>query len=134
MLKYHIYLRMTTIYHGLFLTFSDCHVWACEEMINICLHGSKIKSMCVFSFWKENFRKYWYGACDVQKKNDFLLYLDVLWRYFSRYGELSDAVVIMDRQTGRSRGFGFVTFRDPQCVDEVLHEGQHTIDGRQVNV
>ncbi|VDI12697.1 heterogeneous nuclear ribonucleoprotein 27C-like [Mytilus galloprovincialis] len=58
---------------------------------------------------------------------------DVLWRYFSRYGELSDAVVIMDRQTGRSRGFGFVTFRDPQCVDEVLHEGQHTIDGRQVN-
>ena len=37
----------------------------------------------------------------------------------------------MDRQTGRSRGFGFVTFRDPKCVDSVLR-GSHTIDGRQV--
>lgn len=58
---------------------------------------------------------------------------DVLWDYFSKYGKLTDAVVIMDRQTGRSRGFGFVTFQDPACVDEVLYEGQHTIDGRVVN-
>ena len=57
---------------------------------------------------------------------------DSLWNYFSQYGEVSDAVVIMDRQTGRSRGFGFVTFRDPRCVDSVLR-GSHTIDGRQVS-
>ncbi|XP_063440423.1 DAZ-associated protein 1-like [Mytilus trossulus] len=58
---------------------------------------------------------------------------DSLWNYFSHYGQLSDAVVIMDRQTGRSRGFGFVTFRDPKCVDEVLHQEQHEIDGRQIS-
>ncbi|XP_052060986.1 RNA-binding protein Musashi homolog 2-like [Mytilus californianus] len=58
---------------------------------------------------------------------------DSLWNYFTKFGQLSDAVVIMDRQTGKSRGFGFVTFRDPRCVDNVLNaEHQHEIDGRQV--
>ena len=31
-------------------------------------------------------------------------------QYFERYGELSDAVVMMDRTTNRSRGFGFCSF------------------------
>merc|ERR1711860_225522 len=57
---------------------------------------------------------------------------DVLWNYFSQYGDLSDAVVIMDRQTGRSRGFGFVTFQDPRCLNQVLDK-EHEIDGRMVN-
>ena len=57
---------------------------------------------------------------------------DSLWNYFSQYGEVADAVVIMDRQTGRSKGFGFVTFKDPKCVDSVLSQGEHSIDGRQM--
>ncbi|XP_052060985.1 heterogeneous nuclear ribonucleoprotein 27C-like [Mytilus californianus] len=57
-----------------------------------------------------------------------------LWNYFSKFGPLSDAVVIMDRETGRSRGFGFVTFRDPRNLDVVFHhQQQHEIDGRQVS-
>jgi RNA recognition motif-containing protein len=68
----------------------------------------------------------------VTKGRVVVFFADSLWNYFSQYGELSDAVVIMDRQSGRSRGFGFVTFKDPRCVDSVLDQGQHSIDGRQV--
>ena len=37
---------------------------------------------------------------------------DDLRNIFSEYGNVSDAVVITDRETGRSRGFGFVTLDD----------------------
>lgn len=36
-------------------------------------------------------------------------------------------------EQGRSRGFGFVTYRDPDCVKKVLVGGPHIIDGRQVS-
>jgi hypothetical protein len=33
-------------------------------------------------------------------------------------------------ESGRSRGFGFVTFSDPANVNSVLQNGPHTLDGR----
>ena len=39
------------------------------------------------------------------------------------YGELTDVVVMRDKMTNRSRGFGFVTFKDSSKVDEVLVSG-----------
>ncbi|KAI3727333.1 hypothetical protein L1987_67146 [Smallanthus sonchifolius] len=53
--------------------------------------------------------------------------------YFSNYGELTDSVIMMDKITGRSRGFGFVTFTDPADTDKVLDQ-DHVIDGRPVEV
>ncbi len=39
---------------------------------------------------------------------------------FEAFGEVTDAKVIHDRDTGRSRGFGFVTFADSSAADEAL--------------
>jgi len=39
-----------------------------------------------------------------------------------------------NQATGKSRGFGFVTFKDPNCVETVLAVTSHNIDGRNVSI
>ena len=51
--------------------------------------------------------------------------------YFSKYGELTDCMVMKDPITSKSRGFGFLTFVDPKNVDAVLKEDHH-LDGKMV--
>ncbi|XP_055874567.1 heterogeneous nuclear ribonucleoprotein 27C-like isoform X4 [Biomphalaria glabrata] len=58
---------------------------------------------------------------------------DALQSYFSQYGEVTDCVVMNNPQTGKSRGFGFVTFKDPSAVDVILATPKHTLDGRNVD-
>ena len=60
---------------------------------------------------------------------------DGLRAAFERFGEVTEATVITERDTGRSRGFGFVTFADAAAADEAMSamDGQQ-IDGRTVNV
>ncbi|KAJ7951610.1 Heterogeneous nuclear ribonucleoprotein 1 [Quillaja saponaria] len=53
--------------------------------------------------------------------------------YFSKYGEIKDSVIMMNKHSGRPRGFGFVTFSDSVVADKVLAE-EHIIDGRVVEV
>ncbi|PON48169.1 Splicing factor-like protein [Parasponia andersonii] len=53
--------------------------------------------------------------------------------YFRRYGEITDSIIMYDKQSGRPRGFGFVTFSDPAVADKVLEQG-HVIDSREVGV
>lgn len=40
-----------------------------------------------------------------------------LTAYFSEYGPVRSAIVLMDPNTNRSRGFGFVTFEDEESVE-----------------
>ena len=39
---------------------------------------------------------------------------------FGRFGTVTDAKIIMDRDTGRSRGFAFVSFSDTRDAEEAL--------------
>uniref|UniRef100_T1KBW2 RRM domain-containing protein n=2 Tax=Tetranychus urticae TaxID=32264 RepID=T1KBW2_TETUR len=53
--------------------------------------------------------------------------------YFIQFGEIADCVVMKNPETGRSRGFGFVTFKDPNCVQTVLNAGPHHLDERTID-
>jgi cold-inducible RNA-binding protein len=60
---------------------------------------------------------------------------EALRRAFSTHGEVSEAVVISDRDTGRSRGFGFVTFDDDASADKAVAALNGTdLDGRTIRV
>lgn len=54
---------------------------------------------------------------------------------FSAHGEVTEARVISDRDTGRSRGFGFVTFTDAAAASAAIDamNGQD-LDGRTIRV
>ncbi|KAM1001201.1 hypothetical protein ACFX13_007881 [Malus domestica] len=49
---------------------------------------------------------------------------------FSAYGELEEAIVILDKTTGKSKGYGFVTFRHVDSALMALKEPSKKIDGR----
>ncbi|MCB9743808.1 MAG: RNA-binding protein [Alphaproteobacteria bacterium] len=60
---------------------------------------------------------------------------DKLREAFEAYGTVTDAKVITDRETGRSRGFGFVTFEtDESAADAVAQMDGQPIEGRNVRV
>jgi RNA recognition motif. (a.k.a. RRM, RBD, or RNP domain) len=54
---------------------------------------------------------------------------------FARFGALQEATVIMDRTTGRSRGFGFVSFENAaDAVEAVKNMNGAELDGRTLKV
>jgi len=54
---------------------------------------------------------------------------------FAEFGTVSEAKVIMDRETGRSRGFGFVTFEDnAEAAAAITGMDGQSLDGRTVRV
>ncbi|KAL2326789.1 hypothetical protein Fmac_020216 [Flemingia macrophylla] len=55
---------------------------------------------------------------------------DGLRSLFSTFGELEEAVVILDKATGKSKGYGFVTFRHVDGAVLALREPSKRIDGR----
>ena len=54
---------------------------------------------------------------------------------FAPYGEVLEAKVITDRETGRSRGFGFVTFSSAEDAEQAAQalDGSD-LDGRTIRV
>lgn len=53
---------------------------------------------------------------------------------FTQYGEVIEAKVITDRMTGRSRGFGFVTFADEDSAKKATELNGTDLDGRTIRV
>lgn len=54
---------------------------------------------------------------------------------FDRFGEIEEVKVITDRATGRSRGFGFVTFTEDKAAEEAIAEMDGTmLDNRNIKV
>lgn len=60
---------------------------------------------------------------------------DGLHTAFAQYGDVQEAKIITDRETGRSRGFGFVTFVNAQDAQDAIDGMNGTeLDGRFLNV
>ena len=60
---------------------------------------------------------------------------DSLLRYFSRFGEVIDCVVMKNAETGRSRGFAFVTFEKIEDATEARNAmADSELDGKKIRV
>jgi len=60
---------------------------------------------------------------------------ETLRQAFSNFGQVVDSIVMRDRDTGRSRGFGFVTFSSGQEADAAISGlNEQELDGRRIKV
>jgi len=60
---------------------------------------------------------------------------DTLRQAFSDFGGVTDSIVMRDRDTGRSRGFGFVTYGTPQEAEAAIAGlNEQDLDGRRIKV
>ena len=58
-----------------------------------------------------------------------------LREFFASYGEITSAKVISDRDTGKSRGFGFVEMSDDEAARKAIAElDQASVEGRTIRV
>ncbi|WFD35505.1 hypothetical protein MCUN1_002363 [Malassezia cuniculi] len=59
---------------------------------------------------------------------------DSFKRLFQQFGHVLDSTVMMDKDTGRPRGFGFVTFENDDGVERTLANQPLMLDGKQIEV
>ncbi len=59
---------------------------------------------------------------------------DSLRTFFESYGEVTDARVITDRETGRSRGFGFVEMPEEAAKNAIAQGDGVELDGRALKI
>lgn len=57
-----------------------------------------------------------------------------LTSFFQTYGNVIDAKIITDRDSGRSKGFGFVTFETPEAANSAVAADGTEVKGRALKV
>ncbi|QTS83959.1 RNA recognition motif domain-containing protein [Coxiella endosymbiont of Amblyomma nuttalli] len=57
-----------------------------------------------------------------------------LQSFFGQYGDIEDARVIMDRDTGKSKGFAFITFANHNAAQAALLADGTEMQGRKIRV
>ncbi|KAL5209587.1 hypothetical protein ABZP36_005210 [Zizania latifolia] len=58
---------------------------------------------------------------------------DTLREHFERFGDILEAVIISDKLTGRSKGYGFVTFKEADAAKKACEDATPVINGRRAN-
>ena len=65
----------------------------------------------------------------------FSIALDKLKELFSQYGEIEDATIVTNKFSGRSKGFGFVEFKEDSAADAAISEmNNKNVEGREIVV
>ncbi|KAI3901673.1 hypothetical protein MKW98_021837 [Papaver atlanticum] len=58
---------------------------------------------------------------------------EAMRQHFEKYGDILEAVIISDKITGRSKGYGFVTFKEPESAKKACEDATPVINGRRAN-
>ncbi|KAM3251113.1 putative RNA-binding protein ARP1 isoform X2 [Capsicum annuum] len=58
---------------------------------------------------------------------------EAMREHFDKYGDILEAVIISDKLTGRSKGYGFVTFKDAESAKKACEDATPIINGRRAN-
>ncbi|KAK8643369.1 hypothetical protein V6N13_012670 [Hibiscus sabdariffa] len=58
---------------------------------------------------------------------------EAMREHFQKYGQILEAVIISDKLTGRSKGYGFVTFKDADAANRACKDATPIINGRRAN-
>merc|ERR1719447_2601668 len=66
------------------------------------------------------------GLRDLEEKD--------LEKYFTQFGTIASVDVLIDKRTGKRRGFGFVVFHDYDAVDKIVLQDEHNVKGIRVDV
>jgi len=74
----------------------------------------------------EQFRKLFIGGLTYSTTDEMLK------EFYGQWGEIVDCVVMRDPNTRRSRGFGFITYKNAHMVDDAQAARPHKVDGREV--
>ncbi|KAK7092667.1 heterogeneous nuclear ribonucleoprotein A3 homolog 1-like isoform X2 [Littorina saxatilis] len=74
----------------------------------------------------EQFRKLFLGGLSYETDEKGLR------EHFETWGEIVDCIVMRDPQTKRSRGFGFITYKDADGIDQAQANRPHKVDNREV--
>ncbi|KAG2723577.1 hypothetical protein I3760_02G176000 [Carya illinoinensis] len=59
--------------------------------------------------------------------------MEAMREHFDKYGEILEAVIISDKVTGRSKGYGFVTFKEAEAAKKACEDATPIIRGRRAN-
>ncbi|KAL1212558.1 putative RNA-binding protein ARP1 [Cardamine amara subsp. amara] len=58
---------------------------------------------------------------------------EAMYDHFIKYGDILEAVIISDKLTRRSKGYGFVTFKDAEAAKRACEDSTPIINGRRAN-
>ncbi|KAL8608925.1 hypothetical protein ACOMHN_009786 [Nucella lapillus] len=75
----------------------------------------------------EQFRKLFIGGLSYETDEESLR------SHFETWGEIVDCFVMRDPQSKRSRGFGFITYKEAEFIDQAQANRPHKIDNREVD-
>lgn len=73
-------------------------------------------------------RKLYIGGLSPETSSEMLLH------FFSRHGEIEEGSVAYDKDTNKSRGFGFITYKSVEAAKKAIDDPQKSLGGRNITV
>mmetsp|Transcript_2425 Transcript_2425/g.3487 ORF Transcript_2425/g.3487 Transcript_2425/m.3487 type:complete len:332 (+) Transcript_2425:42-1037(+) len=111
-----------------------------KTMVSLIPKESLVDIICALAAENEEIKKKIYNRISKDPSRCKVFVRSLAWettsealeKHFSQYGEVTEAVVLMDRNTQKSRGYGFVNFKNAASAGLALRNPTKMIDGRHV--